>query len=141
MPEPVLVDVARYRVIFADCDPMRIMYNGTYFRLFEIGWTELFRHLGEPLPRYIEQGLYLAVIDATCRYLKPACYDDELTIRAALANVSAARFDVHYEIVRQDGELLTRGRTTHAVLDEAGRPQRVPQAFKAAARRFGHEAA
>jgi acyl-CoA thioester hydrolase len=136
MPPLVFLDVARYRVIFADCDPMRIMYNGSYFRLFEIGWTELFRCLGEPLPHYITRGLYLAVIDAVCRYIKPARYDDHLIIKATLTNVGAARFDVHYEIHRQDGELLARGRTTHAVLDEAGRPQRVPNAFKEAARRL-----
>ena len=135
MSQLTLLEVARYRVIFGDCDPMRIMYNGSYFRLFEIGWTELFRRLGEPLPAYIGQGLYLAVIDAVCRYIRPGRYDDHLTIKAALTNVGVARFDVHYQIHRQDGELLARGHTTHAVLDESGRPQRVPEAFKEAARR------
>ena len=136
MAELNFVEVARYRVIFGDCDPMRIMYNGTYFRLFEIGWTELFRALGEPLPHYIARGLYLAVIDATCRYVKPARYDDHLIIRASLTNVGAARFEVHYQILRQDGELLARGQTTHAVLDDGGKPQRVPDEFKEAARRL-----
>jgi acyl-CoA thioester hydrolase len=135
MADPRYIEVARYRVIFGDCDPMRIMYNGSYFRLFEMGWTELFRELGEPLTRYIARGLYLAVIDASCRYIKPAKYDDHLVIRAALTNVGAARFEVLYEINRQDGELLARGRTVHAVLDDGGRPQRVPEAFKQAALR------
>lgn len=86
MPEH-LIDVARYRVIFADCDPMRIMYYGSYFRLFEIGRAELFRKLGHPFPRYIAQGLYLAVIETNCRYLKPARYDDHVTIRAGVTDV------------------------------------------------------
>ena len=130
------LEVARYRVIFGDCDPMRIMYNGCYFRRFEIGWTELFPALGEPLPSCVARGLYLAVIDTMCRYVKPARYDDHLIIRAALTNVGAARFEVHYEIRRHDDELLARGRTVHAVLDEAGRPQRVPEEFKQAAQRL-----
>ncbi len=133
MSDVALVEVARYRVIFADCDPMRIMYNGTYFRLFEIGWTELFRKLGHPLPGYIAQGLYLAVIEAKCRYIKPARYDDDLVIKAALTEVGPAKFEIQYEIVRADGEVLARAVTMHAVVNEQNRPQRVPAEFKHAA--------
>lgn len=133
MSDPVLIEVAHYRVIFADCDPMRIMYNGTYFRLFEIGWTELFRKLGEPLPLYIARGLFLAVIEARCRYLKPARYDDDLTIRAALTSVGPAKLEIQYEITRADGEVLARATTVHAIVNEQNRPQRVPEALKRAA--------
>jgi acyl-CoA thioester hydrolase len=133
MSVPTLIEVARYRVIFADCDPMRIMYNGTYFRLFEIGWTELFRKLGQPLPDYIARGLYLAVIEAKCRYIKPARYDDELAIKAALTAVGPAKLEIEYEIVRIDGEVLARAATVHAVVNEQNRPQRVPAELKHAA--------
>ena len=132
-----LVEVARYRVIFADCDPMRIMYYGSYFRLFEIGRAELFRRLGHPFTDYIARGLYLGVIETACRYLKPARYDDELVIRAAVSEVGRARLQISYEIVGPGGELLATGSTTHAVLNEAGRPQRIPAEFKEAALREG----
>lgn len=138
--EPPLIDVARYRVIFADCDPMRIMYYGTYFRLFEIGRAELFRKIGHPFPRYIEQGLYLGVIEASCRYLKPARYDDELVIRAAVTTIGRARLEISYEITGNAGERVARGTTVHAVLNEAGRPQRIPVQFKEAALRVQHGA-
>jgi acyl-CoA thioester hydrolase len=131
-----LSEVARYRVIFADCDPMRIMYYASYFRLFEIGRAELFRRLGHPFPEYIARGLYLGVIETHCHYLKPARYDDELIIRAAVTEVGRARLHIGYEILHADGQLLARGSTTHAVLNEAGRPQRIPPEFKEAAR--GH---
>lgn len=133
MPDPALIEVARYRVLFADCDPMRIMYNGSYFRLFEIGWTELFRKLGEPLPAYIARGLFLAVIEAKCRYLKPARYDDDLTIKAALTSVGPAKLEIQYEITRGDSEVLARATTVHAVVNEQNRPQRIPEALKRAA--------
>jgi len=136
--EPVLTDVARYRVLFADCDPMRIMYYGNYFRLFEIGRAELFRRLGHPFPQYIARGLYLGVIETQCRYIKPARYDDELIIRAAVSNVGRARLQICYEVLGPDGALLANGSTTHAVLNDAGRPQRIPPEFKQAA--LGHAA-
>jgi acyl-CoA thioester hydrolase len=130
-----LVEVARYRVIFGDCDPMRIMYYGSYFRLFEIGRAELFRRLGHPFTEYIARGLYLAVIEASCRYLKPARYDDELLIRAGVTEVRRARLQITYEVAGLDGEVRATGSTVHAVLDESGRPQRIPPEFKEAAQR------
>jgi acyl-CoA thioester hydrolase len=132
MSDKELIEVARYRVIFADCDPMRIMYYAGYFRLFEIGRAELFRHLGHPFPEYIARGLYLGVIEATCRYRRPARYDDLLTIRAGVAEVGRARLEIAYEVLRGD-ELLVSGSTVHAVIDEDGRPQRIPAEFREAA--------
>jgi len=133
MPSGSLIEVARYRVIFADTDAMRIMYYGNYFRLFEIGRAELFRQLGHPFPRYIDQGLYLAVIEATCRYTRPARYDDQLIIRAGVTEVGRARMTIGYEVLRDDGELLVSGHTVLAALNEEGRPQRIPPEFKDAA--------
>ena len=132
MAEPTLVSVARYRVIFGDCDPMRIMYYGNYFRLFEIGRAELFRRLGHPFTEYIAKGLYLAVTGAACRYRRPARYDDELEIQAGVASVGGARLTLAYAVVR-DGEMVAEGQTDHAVLDETGRPQRIPPEFRAVA--------
>jgi len=130
-----LVEVAGYRVIFADCDPMRIMYYGSYFRLFEIGRAELFRRLGHPFPEYIARGLYLAVVETTCRYLKPVRYDDELLIRAAVTEVRRARLQITYEIAGLDGVVRATRATVHVVLDESGRPQRIPAEFREAAQR------
>lgn len=127
-----LAEVARYRVIFGDCDPMRIMYYGNYFRLFEIGRCELFRGLGHPFRDYVAQGLYLAVIAAHCQYRRPARYDDDLGIRAGIRKVSGARITLAYAVYRDD-ELLVEGETEHAVLDDDGRPQRMPAVFRAMA--------
>lgn len=127
-------EVARYRVVFADCDPMRIVYYGNYYRIFEIGRAELFRALGHPFPRYIEQGLYLGVIESSCRYLKPARYDDELRVFAAIGEVGRARLRIDYQVTAIDGSVLATGSTTHAVLDENGRPVRIPEEFKRVAR-------
>ena len=140
-PEAQFIEVARYRVIFADCDPMRIMYYGSYFRLFEIGRAELFRRLGHPFPEYIARGLYLAVIETTCRYLKAVRYDEELRIRAAVTDVRRARLTIGYEIAGADGGVRAAGATVHAVLDESGRPQRIPTEFRDAAQQKATAAA
>src|SRR5262245_36186842 len=130
---PPLVEVARYRVVFADCDPMRIMYYASYYRLFEIGRAELFRKLGHPFPTYIAQGLYLGVIESHGRYLKPARYDDQLTIRAGVSDIGRVRLTIQYEIADLDATVLANGYTVHVVMNEAGRPVRIPPKFVQAA--------
>lgn len=127
-----LREVARYRVIFGDCDPMRIVYYGNYLRLFEIGRCELFRALGHPFRDYVEQGLYLAVVGVAVRYRRPARYDDELAIHTGVRSVGRARMTIAYAIHR-DGELLVEGETDHALLGDDGRPQRLPAAIRAVA--------
>lgn len=138
MPDSDLLEVAHYRVIFADCDPMRIMYYGSYFRLFEIGRAELFRSLGHPFPEYIARGLYLGVIETHCRYLKPARYDDDLIIRAGVTDIGRARIEISYEITALDGEIRASGATLHAVLNDTGRPQRIPPEFREAVLQHAH---
>ncbi len=125
-----LAPVAHYTVLFADCDPMRIVYYANYFRLFEIGRAELFRQLGHCFADYVDRGLYLAVLSATCRYHRPARYDDQLEIRCGVRALGRARLTLAYEIARGD-VLLVDGETEHAVLDDAGKPQRLPADFRA----------
>jgi acyl-CoA thioester hydrolase len=129
MPEPEFVTVARYRVLFADCDPMRIVYYANYFRLFEIGRAELCRTLGHDFGDYVARGLYLAVTGASCQYRRPARYDEDLDIQATITDMRRARLSFLYAI-RRDGELLVEGRTDHAILDDNGRPQRLPEDFR-----------
>jgi acyl-CoA thioester hydrolase len=128
-----VIEVARYRVIFGDCDPMRIVYYANYFRFFEIGRAELFRRLGHPFADYIARGLYLGVIAADCRYRRPSRYDDELVIACAVTDLRGARVTLGYEIRGLDGELRVEGSTTHAVIGEDGKPQRIPREFRDAA--------
>lgn len=127
----MLLDVARYRVLFADCDPMRIMYYGSYFRVLEVGRAELFRLLGHPFGDYVARGRYLGVIETTCRYRRPARYDDELVVRAAVAAFGRARVEIVYELALGDGTVVAEASTTHAVVDDDGRPQRITPEFKA----------
>lgn len=134
-----LIDVARYRVIFGDCDPMRIMYYGNYFRLFEIGRVELFRRFGHVFATYMARGQYLAVIESHCRYLKPARYDDEVIIRAGLCEVGRARLKIHYAVVNTAGEVLAEGHTEHAIVDDHGRPRRVPEDLRVLGLRLGSD--
>ena len=84
---PVIAE-SHIRVRYAETDQMGVVYHSNYFIWFEIGRVELMRQLGFPY-RDIEQndGLFIAVADARCRYKAPARYDDEVIVRTHLKNV------------------------------------------------------
>ncbi len=75
----------------------------------------------------------LPVVEAHVRYRRPARYDDELAIRAAIADVRGASARFVYEIRRlPDGEQLVEGYTVHACIDGTGRVARMPPELRAA---------
>ncbi len=114
-----------HRVTYAETDKMGFVYYGNYLTYFEIGRTELIRSLGRPYRELEDEGYYLPVIEASCKYLKSARYDDLLTIRTAVSECKGVRLGFEYEILR-DNEKLAQGMTQHAFVDRQGKPVRPP---------------
>lgn len=115
-----LASDTKLRVRYAETDQMGIVYHSNYIIWFEVGRTELFREIGLPYTVFEEQGLALAVIEATCRYRQPAKYDDELLIHTQVEEFSSRKVTFSYSI-RKDSLLLTEGKTTHIFLNKEGR--------------------
>ncbi|HUJ94069.1 MAG TPA: thioesterase family protein [Terriglobales bacterium] len=129
---------SRIRVRYAETDQMGVVYHSNHFIWFEIGRVELMRQLGFAY-RDIERddGLFIAVADARCRYKAPVYYDEEVIVRTHLKNVRESVVHFGYEIVRaSDGAVLAEGETTHIVTDKSMQATRLPEkylhAFRAA---------
>src|SRR5947209_11708657 len=82
-----------------------------------------------------EDGCYIAVVDASCRYKAPARYDDEIIVRTHLKNVRASLVHFGYELLRAaDGTLLAKGETTHVVIDQDMNKRVIPEKYMKAFR-------
>lgn len=131
----------RLRVRYAETDQMGVVYHANHFVWFEVGRVELLRQLGFSYRDMEENdGCFIAVVDARCRYKTPARYDDEVIVRTHLRNVRESLVHFGYELVRvSDGMLLAEGETTHIVTDADMRTRTIPekymQAFRQAAGR------
>ncbi len=115
-------------VRYAETDMMGIVYHGSYLPWFEIGRTTLLKEHGIAYRDLEAAGYRLPVLEAALKYLKPAFYDDELTIVTTLAEKPLLRIKLTYEVRRKD-ELLATGHTAHAFIDRQGRPVRPPPNF------------
>jgi acyl-CoA thioester hydrolase len=119
------VSVTRVRVRYAETDQMNVVYYANYFVWFEVGRTELLRGLGWSYREMEAEGYSLPVIEASCQYLRPAQYDDELQITTTGTLLSPVRLVFDYAIDRANDRIVT-GRTAHASLNPQGRPVRLP---------------
>jgi len=127
---PVICE-SRLRVRYAETDQMGVVYHSNHFIWFEIGRVELMRQLGFSY-RDMEQndGCFIAVVDARCRYKAPARYDDEVIVRTHLKNVRESVVHFGYELVRaDDGTLLAEGETTHIVTDAQMNASPLPEKY------------
>ena len=116
-----------FRVRYADTDQMGFAYYGNYLRWFEVGRAELLRAHGVSYRQVEEAGVRLPVLEAHCRYLRPARYDDLLAVEVTVVGAGRASVQFAYRILREeDGELLATGTTEHCFTDPAGRPRRPP---------------
>jgi acyl-CoA thioester hydrolase len=105
-------EVKGIRVRYADTDQMGYVYYGNYARYYEIGRVEALRSLDFHYKVMEEEGVMMPVYENHSRYLRPARYDDLLTIHVRIRNLPTARVVFEYEIRNQEDVLLNTGETT-----------------------------
>ena len=112
-------------VRYAETDMMGIVYHANYLPWFEIGRTTLLKEIGVPYRQLEADGYRLPVLEVTAKYLRPAVYDDALTIVTTLREKPLLRIRLEYEVFRGE-ELLATGCSLHAFVDLQGKPVRPP---------------
>ena len=101
------------RIHYALTDQMRVVYYGNYAQFYEIGRTETIRQLGFTYKEIEAMGIVLAVTDMHIRFLRPAKYDDVITVKTTLKEIPLHHKIVfHGEIYNQENELLNTGDVT-----------------------------
>lgn len=101
------------RIHYALTDQMGVVYYGNYAQFYEIGRTELLRNFAFTYKEIEAMGIVLAVTDMHIRFLRPAKYDDLITVKTTLKEIPLHHKIVfHGEIYNQQNELLNTGDVT-----------------------------
>jgi len=118
------------RVRYAETDQMGYVYYGNYATFYEVGRVELFRSLGFSYRALEESGIMLPVMELHSKFLKPAKYDEEITVRVYLKEKPAIKIRFDYELFNQKEELLNTGSTTLVFVDmKRNKPCMAPPGF------------
>ena len=119
----------RLRVRYAETDQMGMVYYANYLVWMEVGRSDFCRQSGfsyRDMER--EEHAYLTVAEASCRYLAPARYEDEIVVETELARVRSRVVEFSYRM-KCGAILLAEGRTVHVVIGTDGRPRSMPKAY------------
>jgi len=99
------------RVRYAETDQMNVVYYGNYAQYFEVARAESIRNLGFTYKEMEAAGIMMPVVEMQTKFLRPAHYDDLLTIKSILRQLPADhRIQFEHEVYNQEKKLLTLGK-------------------------------
>src|SRR5580693_1102751 len=107
----------RIRVRYGETDQMGYMYYGNYAEFYEVGRVEMLRSLGMTYSGMEESGIMMPVLELSCKYLKPALYDEEISVKVIMAKMPAVKIHFRYELYNPNNELINTGETLLAFIN------------------------
>jgi len=122
----------RVRVRYAETDQMGVVYYANYLVWMEVARVEFCKALGF---RYrdmeIEDGVMIAVVEAQCRYLYPARFDDEVIVETQIEAANPRIVSFGYEMrLAESGRKLATGSTRHIFCNREMKPVRLPLKYR-----------
>jgi acyl-CoA thioester hydrolase len=126
----MLVSETKVRVRYSETDQMGIVYYGNYPQYYEVGRVETLRKLGMTYKEMETKGIFMPITSMNLKYIKPALYDDLLTVKTIITEIPNMRIQFFYEIYNEQGVLLNMGETVLAFVNiKTRRPCPAPDWF------------
>lgn len=117
---------------------MGVVYHGHYAQFYEIGRTEAIRELGLAYKDLEAMGVILPVVDIHSKFLRPAKYDDLITVKTTLREVPLHhKITFHSEIYNESGQLLNIGDVTLYFMEaKSMKRSEMPEVLKTALQKY-----
>ncbi len=124
----MLTHTFKIRVRYGETDQMGYVYYGNYAAYFEIGRVEWLRNFGISYKEMENNGIMLPVLNLNVNYIKPAKYDDLITIKTSLRKLPSVKIEFDFEIFNEQNELLTTAYVSLVFIDmKKNKPTRCPK--------------
>ncbi len=117
------------RVRYAETDKMGYLYYGHYAKYYEIGRVESLRNLGLSYKAMEDKyNIMLPVLHLESRYILPAYYDENITIRTILNDLPTKMITFQHQLINPDGRLINKANIKLFFVDmKNGKRLSVPQ--------------
>jgi acyl-CoA thioester hydrolase len=123
------------RVYYEDTDFSGFVYHSNYLKFCERARSDFLRVLGVNQNAMFADGAAFVVRRINCDFLKPAKFDDILTVESSPGEAKGARFEIRQRVFRGGLELFTAD-VTAVLIDRDGRPKRLTTDLLAALSRI-----
>lgn len=127
----MIVFNCKIRVWYKHTDQMGVVHHSNYICYYETARSEFMREAcGMSFAEVERRGIMMPILDVQSKYLRPAFYDELLTVRLRIDEMPKARLTFHYEILNERDETLNTGSTTLGFIhSDTRRPCRCPEWF------------
>ena len=99
---------------YSETDQMGIIHHSNYAVWFEAGRTDFFKKIGFSYKEIEGRGILLPLYEMNCKFKSPARYEDEITIKTSLKEITKVRVIFSYKVINDmDEKLLSLGETMH----------------------------
>lgn len=106
----MFVHQMKKRVRYGETDQMGFMYYGNYCMYYEIGRSEALRSIGASYKELENKyRVMMPVLQVESRYIRPALYDEHITIKSILKELPTKLVTFYHEFYNEQDELLHRG--------------------------------
>ena len=124
--------ITKIRVRYAETDQMNVVYHGNYAQYFEVGRAESIRQLGFTYKELETMGIIMPIVDLHTKFLRPAHYDDLLTIKTILKELPTDhKIEFHQEVYNESEKLLTIGKVVLYLINSTSKEKTgIPAEFK-----------
>ena len=99
------------RVRYSETDQMGYVYNGNYAQYYEVGRVEMLRSLGLTYSGMEASGIMMPVMEMKCKFLKPARYDEEISVKVIMDKMPGVKIHFRYELHNEKIELIHTAET------------------------------
>jgi acyl-CoA thioester hydrolase len=106
----MFIHETQVRVRYGETDPMGYLYYGNYAQYYEVGRAEAIRSLGLSYrDMEAKYGIMMPVMSLQMRYVRPALYDELVTVRTTLRHLPTDTITFYMEIFNEKKKLVNGG--------------------------------
>ncbi|NOZ34852.1 MAG: acyl-CoA thioesterase [Chlorobi bacterium] len=126
----MLKSETKIRVRYGETDQMGYVYYGNYPLYYEVSRTDMIKKIGWTYGEMEKSGVMMPVASLNVKYIRPAFYDEELTVKVVVKNMPTKKMEFEYEVFNEQNKLINKGNTTLVFVDmKTGRLTNPPQEF------------
>ena len=101
------------RVRYGEVDQMGFLYYGNYALFYEVARAAMIREAGYPYSEMEQDGTVMPVVKMNAKFLKPALYDELITVETTMTELPVHPFVTFYhKLFNEKGELIHKGEVT-----------------------------
>ena len=116
-----------FKVYYEDTDAGGVVYYANYLKFLERARSEAIYSIGfSNLDLKKTNDVIIVVKSCNINYIRPAKFEDKLSVNSSIISISKASFKMNQIIIRQE-EKITEAEVVLVAINSSGKPTKLPE--------------